>query len=85
MGDINTKVHNINTKQDFLAFLELLIQDLRTKPGEWENNNLESYLGAVSSWTADMEGYFINNNLPVPEKVDWRTFGMILMAAKVYE
>lgn len=85
MEDINTKVHNINSKQDFLDFLELLIKNLRTHPGEWENNNLESYLEAVSSWTEDMEGYFINNDLPVPENVDWKTFGMILMAAKVYE
>jgi hypothetical protein len=40
--------------------------------------------GTVSCWTEDMSG-FINNGLPIPENVDWKTFAMILLAAKMYE
>jgi hypothetical protein len=32
-----------------------------------------------------MEGYYINNNLPMPEKIDWNFFANVLYAAKLYE
>lgn len=85
MKDIENKVFTIETREDFLAFMELLITDLKKHPDEWENRDLASYLSAVASWTEDMDGFFMNFDLPVPENVDWKTFAMILLAAKIYE
>ncbi|SDD43839.1 DUF7660 family protein [Niabella drilacis] len=85
MGNLIKKVENLNTKEDFIAFLELLIQDLRNNPNEWENKSLESYLEAAASWTEDMDGYYQNNNLPIPQNVNWKVFANILVAAKMYE
>ena len=42
-------------------------------------------LSAATAWTEDMEGYFNNNNLPVPKNVDWKLFANILLVAKMYE
>lgn len=82
---ITEKVFAIETKENFLEFMQWLMVDFKERPGEWENNDLASYLDAIASWTEDMDGFFINFNLPVPENVDWKTFAMILLAAKGYE
>jgi hypothetical protein len=85
MNTLNEKALNVSTKADFIEFLELLISDLKANPDEWENKDLPSYLGAVTSWTEDMEGFYQNFNLPIPENADWQTFAAILLAAKMYE
>jgi hypothetical protein len=85
MEELIKKMENLNSQEDFLGFLELLIQDLRNNPDEWENKSLESYLEAASSWTKDMHGYYQNNNLPIPQNVNWKVFANILIAAKMYE
>lgn len=85
MGELINKIETIRTKEDFVGFLELLAQDFRSNPHEWENKSLESYLEAAASWTEDMDGYYRNYNLPVPENVNWKVFADILMAAKMYE
>lgn len=41
-----------------------LINDLKVNPDKWENKSLLEYLEAIQSWTDDMEGYYVNNNLP---------------------
>ncbi len=81
MKDLNI----VNSKDDFVMFVEQLVQNLKSKPNDWENKSLESYLLAIANWTEDMEGYYKNNNLPIPENVDWQVFANILIAAKMYE
>jgi len=85
MDILNEKVFDISTKEDFVGFLGLLISDLKANPEEWENKDLASYLEAASNWTESMEGFYRNFDLPMPENVDWQTFAMILLAAKIYE
>ena len=85
MKEIINKIETLTTKEDFVEFLELLVQDLRTNPDEWENKSLESYLEAAADWTEGMEWYYLNNNLPVPQNVNWKAFANILIAAKMYE
>ncbi len=78
-------IEALNSKEDFIEFINLLVKDLKNNPNEWENKSLESYLKAISSWTEDMDGYYINHNLPIPSKVEWKVFATILIAAKIYE
>ena len=85
MKELIEKLENLNTKEDFVSFVELLVENLKNNPGEWENKDLVSYLGAIASWTEDSDGYYRNMNLPIPKNVDWKTFANILMAAKMYE
>jgi hypothetical protein len=83
---MNTEqIQNIRSKEDFIKFIGDLIVDLKTNPNNWENKTLGDYLEALQSWTEDMEGYYINNNLPVPENVSWKIFADMLMAATMYE
>ncbi len=85
MNELVAKIDSLNTKEDFIEFVELLVLDLNRNPGDWENKSLESYLEAIASWTQDMEGYFHNNNLPLPKDINWKIFANILIAAKMYE
>lgn len=85
MSDLVTKIDSLNTREDFIEFVELLVLDLKKNPEEWENKSLVSYLDAVASWTQDMDGYFRNNNLPLPKDINWKIFANILIAAKMYE
>lgn len=85
MKELIEKLDTLNTKEDFVNFVELLVENLKNDPGEWENKDLASYLGAIASWTEDSDGYYRNMNLPIPQNVDWKAFANILMAAKMYE
>jgi len=42
-------------------------------------------LEAVTSWTEDMDGYYQNNGIEIPQNINWKAFANILIAAKIYE
>jgi hypothetical protein len=53
----------------------------------WENNTLEFYLDAVGRWADDMEGdyeYTGINDMDY-DKINWRIFADVLLAARHYE
>jgi hypothetical protein len=75
----------VKTKEDFIFFLEKMIQDLHENPKTWENNSLDTFLDAMKSWVEDMDNYYINVEQPVPTNVSWKIFSEILTASKIYE
>jgi hypothetical protein len=85
MIEFNKKINEIHSKDDFVNFVVLLVSNLKNNPEEWTNKTLTEYLESISSWTEDMEGYYQNNNIPIPENVNWKVFANILIAAKMYE
>lgn len=78
-------IANIESKEDFLRFVQQLILDCRSSPEQWVNKDLESYFEAMESWVANIEQYYINMKMPVPQKINWRVFADILIAATMYE
>lgn len=85
MIDLKQRINKIADKEGFVSFVELLVLDLKNNPEGWTNNTLSDYLESIASWTEDMEGYYQNNNIPIPKNVDWKIFANILIAAKMYE
>ena len=77
--------NSIRSREDFVAFVKALSKDLRDNPVTWENANLERFLEALSAWVEDMDGYYINQDKPVPQQPDWKVAADMLMAAKMYE
>ena len=65
--DMVSRINEINTKEKLVSFLEYLSKDKNSNKTEWMNDSIEDYLGAISSWVEDMEGYYINNNLTIPD------------------
>lgn len=85
MIDFNKNIQAINSKEAFVSFVESLVSDLKNNPDGWANKTLSEYLESIAHWTEDMNGYYQNNGLPVPENIDWKVFANILIAAKMYE
>jgi len=82
---IEEKLKSVNSKTDFISFIEHLVEDLKNNPDRWVNLSLSDYLESISNWTEDMEGYYLNNDLPYPININWKVFAEILYAAKMYE
>jgi hypothetical protein len=76
----------IQSRQDFIAFVQALRRALQEEPDWWENPTLDRYLEALGRWTTDMDGFYHNIlGKPAPENPDWQMLGHILLAAATYE
>jgi hypothetical protein len=82
---LNYTANAIVSREDFVNFVEVLIEDLKNNGSEWENDTLESYLEAIARWTDDMDGYYNNKGMQLPKNIEWKVFGQMLLASKVYE
>ena len=63
----------------------MLKEDYLKSSQLWENADIATFLEARASWTEDMEGFYINQGLPIPAQPNWEVFADILMAGKLYE
>lgn len=82
LGDEDKKV---NSRIEFVTFLQAFREDLKHNPEKWENGDLSSFLEAMAAWIEDMEGFYLNQNRPVPDQPTWNVLAEILLAARVYE
>jgi hypothetical protein len=80
------RAEGIQSKEDFTAFLQLLAQNFRDHPEEWENNTLDQYLQGICGFADGIEGYFSNVGVGIDtKKPGWRVFADILLAGRIYE
>ena len=85
---MNNKLEDfeVNDRKSFAEFINLLQKNLHEKPECWENKNLSDFLGALSAYTEDIQGYYNNMEINIDaDKPNWKTFADILMGAKMYE
>ena len=78
-------IKSISSRADFVSFVQSLSEQFRANPQMWENKDLGSYLAALAAWVEDMDGYYINRGLPVPQRPDWQHVADMLKAATLYE
>ena len=78
-------VDRIQSKQDLIGFVEALVDDLRSRPADWENHTLDAFLSALASWLTDSDGYYRNHGIDVPATLSWKNIAEMLIAAKMYE
>ena len=83
--EIYKEIDKVSDKDHFVNFVSLLIKDYKANPDTWENKDIESFLEGIISWVEDMEGYFENNNLPIPQSIDWKFVSNLFYAGKLYE
>lgn len=75
----------VRSRSDFISFVDNLGRNYKSNKDEWENDNLESFLGGLSWFANDMGGYYKNMKEDVDiETVTWRMAAQMLLAAKVY-
>ena len=83
--DLFAYAKTVNSRTDFVKFVEYLNQDFQRKRSEWGNNDLESFLTGLSGFTQDMDGYYKNIGETVNvEDITWRMAAQMLLAATVY-
>lgn len=81
-----TSSFQVTDRKSFIEFLSLLRQDFLSNPNSWENNNLETFLEALSSYAEDIQGFYDNMGIPVnADKPSWQTFADIFKGATMYE
>lgn len=80
-----SKISKIKSKSEFICFLRDLKEDYIDNLQTWENRDIGNFLEAMASWIEDMDGFYTNQGLSVPEALDWKVFADILMGGKLYE
>ncbi len=83
--NISDPTDSIQTREDFIAFVQRLSKDFRNNPTAWDNDKLGTYLESLAAWTHDMDGYYHNKGEEPPTNVNWRFIAQLLLAARVYE
>lgn len=79
-------IKTINSKDDFIKFLEYLNIDFELGKNHWENDDLKSFLDGMLGFTQAIDGYYKNTGETIDtDIITWRMFAEILLAAKVYE
>lgn len=73
------------TREDFIKLLLLMSADFKENTSSWENRDISSFLESMASWIEDMDGFYLNQNLPLPTNISWSNFADMMLAAKVYE
>ncbi|MGC5700860.1 hypothetical protein J4P02_11740 [Pseudomonas sp. NFXW11] len=79
------QVEDIQTKEEFADFVEAFRKELILAPDEWDNPDLDRFLGAMEAWVRAIDMYAKNSGDKGVVNPSWRTFAKILCAAKVYE
>ena len=79
------QVKSVETRDDFVVFMQNLLRDWRQHPERWENASLEAYLEAIAAWVQDMDGYHCTRGEPMPAHLTWKNLCEILLAARIYE
>lgn len=78
-------IDNVLTKEDFSKFILSLNADFKEHTDSWENQDLSSYLEAISGWVEDMDGFYENQGKELPSDINWKVLADIFYAAKIYE
>lgn len=75
----------MKTRENLAVFIRDLRADLARDPKQWENPDLDRYLGGLAAVVEDLEGRFMHRGESVPPEPSWRLIAELLDAAVVYE
>ena len=78
-------LNEVENKDTFLKFMELLAKDFETNPQKWESPTIDSYLEAIQSWVEDMDGYYMNTGQELPKDINWNFVATLFYVGKIYE
>jgi len=80
---VKINYEEIRTKEELLKLIKRLSEEDTTT---WENNDIQNFLLAMSSWLEDADGFYKNFGLSTSaEHPSWQLFADALQAAKIYE
>ena len=66
MSPAEEKLHaaldSLHTRDDFVRFVELLLESFKEPGPPWENATMESFLGALAQAARNLETYYDSSN-----------------------
>jgi hypothetical protein len=78
------KLRNVETENDFVELVYLLVEGLRKEPDDWgANQNLELYLDGVASYILNTRSK--RRGEERPDELSWRQVATMLCAAADYD
>lgn len=80
--DLGEMAQQVKSKEDFVNFLQVLINDFETNNEEWENPELGRYLEAMERFLEGSSDKSINKIDFTPS---WSLFARLMVVAIVYE
>ncbi len=83
--DLDQLADAVESREDFVLFVQALSSDLAENPHNWENPTLPRYLDAMASWVPSLDRFYENGGEPVPEQPTWNLLAQVLYAARIYE
>ncbi|CAM5675168.1 DUF7660 family protein [Streptomyces aurantiogriseus] len=75
----------VETREDFVRFLEEMLIDLQHNPEEWENPTLKSFLDAWAAWVGALPRWYAKRGEEMPDQPDWKLLAAMVSAARIYE
>ncbi len=85
MINFHERVEGVESRDQFVRLVQDLRTDFCSSPESWENNTLDRFLDALAAWTADMDGFYLNQGSTPPEQPSWKTMAEMVLAARTYE
>ena len=75
----------VNSKEELLAFLDVVLRDHAKNGTDWANQDIPSYIDALQSWLEASDGYYENRNEDAAKISPWRRMADAMAAARIYE
>lgn len=77
---LEDEVRKVDSKESFIAFINVLRNDFVDNEDEWTNRSIDRYLDGIVGWTAEYD-------TSESDKTgnSWQSFANILWAASEYE
>ena len=81
---LHVALYSLRTRDDFVRFVELLVESFRESGPPWENATLESFLAALARSATNLEDYYDSadeaaRNVASP---GWEAVAGLLFAAR---
>jgi hypothetical protein len=76
----------VKSREQLADFVLSLYRDFVSGNYEWENDNLASFLEALSAYLRDIPNLYQNLDIDVdPDECSWRLIADVFAGARIYE
>ena len=76
---------NIASKDDLIAFLDLVLADYSRNGTRWENQDIPTFIEAFQAWLGSSGNYYKNQKIDMASVTPWKEVGDAFAAARIYE
>lgn len=76
---------HITTREDFIAFLDIVREDFEKNGLNWENQDIPGFIEAFQTWLESSKNYYTNVGIDIATVSPWQEVADAFAAARIYE